>query len=222
MTLSQGARNPLDSNAHETPTVEVAAIAETAGLPECLALPQEILKAIQRAESILAQSEVRARQLLAEAERAAAEISLGAELRGRAQGAAQLAAQALAFAHRFARADQQALERSIDLARILAERLLGETLTLDPSRIVALARQVLRDEARGLRSVTVVAHPLDARELEQSLIALDFEMSSVRLIADPRQGRGNLRLVTDCAELDAGIAPRLDGLTDVLREILSK
>ena len=51
-------------------------------------------------------------------------------------------------------------ERVIALAVVLAERLLGASLTLDPSHIAALARAVL-DETRGARRALVEAHPLE-------------------------------------------------------------
>ena len=54
--------------------------------------------------------------------------------------------------------------RIVQLATVLAERLLGEAIERDPARVVALARQALL-EARGARRVLIEACPLDVETL---------------------------------------------------------
>jgi flagellar assembly protein FliH len=112
------------------------------------------------------------------------------------------------------------LDRQVDLARLLAERLLGESLRVAPEQVVALARQAL-GEARGARRITVVAHPDDAQILEHSLPALGLDPSVARVRADASRARGNLRIETEIGVLDAELAPQLERLALKLRESLA-
>ena len=109
--------------------------------------------------------------------------------------------------------------QSVELARILAERLLGEALNLAPERIVTLAREAL-NQARGARRVTIVAHPDDVAVLEQSLGELGALAELTRVVSDPRRARHSLRLETDIGTLDADLAPQLERLARKLRETL--
>ena len=104
------------------------------------------------------------------------------------------------------------------MARVLAERLLGEALALEPRRIVAIARRAL-DEARGARRVTIIAHPDDAALIEEALLSVHAG-GAARVLADPERPRGSLRLDTDIGVLDADLAPQLDRLLPKLRESL--
>ena len=121
--------------------------------------------------------------MLAAAERKAADLRLVAEAEARAEAAAKLAAHALSLASYEAKADERALERTVSLARLLAERLLGASLAASPEQVVSLARQALA-EARGARRLTIVAHPDDAQLLSQSLASLGVAVDTVRLQPD--------------------------------------
>jgi len=72
----------------------------------------------------------------------------------------------------------------VDLAKLLAERLLGESLRVAPEQVVSLAKQAL-GEARGARRIQLVAHPDDARILEQSLPELGLDPSSAQVPRGP-------------------------------------
>lgn len=155
-------------------------------------------------------------------ERARAEartLAASAAEEARRDAAAKLAAHTLALAAREATLDESALDRTLSLARLLAERLLGEALTLEPSRVAALAQTALA-EARGARSVVIVAHPDDALVLERALEQGGLERVT-RVVASPTRARGALRLESDIGVLDADLAPQLDRLTARLRESLT-
>ncbi|HEX7451377.1 MAG TPA: FliH/SctL family protein, partial [Polyangiaceae bacterium] len=143
-----------------------------------------------------------------------------AEAEGRADAAAKIAARALALRHHEARSEERELSRSVDLARLLAERLLGESLRVAPEQVVALARQAL-SEARGARRITIVAHPEDAKLLEHSLTALGLDPSTAQIRADATRARGDLRIETEIGVLDAELAPQLERLSLKLRESLA-
>ncbi|HEY3500745.1 MAG TPA: FliH/SctL family protein [Polyangiaceae bacterium] len=179
--------------------------------------PAELLEAADRGRAIVARAEEEAKALLERARAEAAASRAGAAAEARAEIAASFAARELAFAAR----EQRALERNFDdlveLSRLLAERLLGEALRLDPSRIAALARQALT-EARGAQRVTLVAHPEDASLLERALAQGELD-GVANVVADAARARGSLRLETNLGILDAEIAPQLERLAAKLREL---
>jgi flagellar biosynthesis/type III secretory pathway protein FliH len=189
-------------------------------LPRGQVVRREVLAAAERAQRLVSVAEERAAHIVADAERAAAELRLRAEAEGRADAAAKVAARALALRHHEARSDERELNRSVDLARLLAERLLGESLRVAPEQVVALARQAL-GEARGARRITVVAHPEDAKILEHSLTALGLDPGTAQVRADATRARGNLRIETEIGVLDAELAPQLERLSLKLRESLA-
>ena len=189
-------------------------------LPRGHVVQRAVLEAADRAARLLLAAEERALHIITDAERAAAELRLRAEAEGRADAAAQIAARALALRQHEVRAEERQLERSVELARLLAERLLGESLRVAPEQIVSLAKQALA-EARGARRISLVAQPEDARILEQNLPALGLDSSTVQVRADASRTRGHLRIETEIGVLDAELAPQLERLALKLRESLA-
>ena len=188
-------------------------------LPRGRVVRREVLEAAERARTLIATAEARAAALIGDAERATTELRLRVETEARADAAAKIAARALALRHHEARADERALDRCVELARLLAERLLGESLRVAPEQVVALARQALA-EARGARRITLVAHPDDAKLLAISLPTLGLDAATAQVREDPARSRGNLRIETEIGILDAELAPQLERLALKLRESL--
>ena len=173
----------------------------------------------ERAQNLLTSARTEAERILAESRRQAAEIALRAEAEGRANGAAALAAQAIALRSRELCEAERRLDELVDLARALAERVLGEELGLAPERVVALARQALA-EARGARHITIEAHPDDVVMLQATVATSSVEADAVKLLANPNRAPGNLKIVTEVGVLDASLAPQLERLALKLRETL--
>jgi len=217
MKLGQARIIKADGLSGATP---VTVIVEDKTLPRGHVVRREVLEAAERARNLVAAAEAQAAQLINDAQRAAAELRLRAETEARADASAKIAARALALRRHEARADERALDRSVELARLLAERLLGESLRVAPEQVVALARQAL-GEARGARRITLVAHPEDAKLLEISLPSLGLDAAVMVVRADPARSRGNLRIETEIGVLDAELAPQLERLSLKLRESLS-
>jgi flagellar biosynthesis/type III secretory pathway protein FliH len=190
------------------------------GLPFGRVVPKALVDASAEAARLLAKARVEAQALVAAAERRAADLKLLAEAEARAEASAKLAAHALALATHEAKADERALDRTVALARLLAERLLGASLAVAPEQVVALARQAL-GEARGARRLAIVAHPEDAELLSQALPSLGVALETLRVVPDGARTRGSLRIETDIGVLDADLAPQLDRLALRLRETLS-
>lgn len=198
----------------------VELVVEEKTLPRGQVVRREVLEAAERAQRLLNLAEERAARIVSEAAQAAAELRLRAEAEGRADAAAQIAARALALRQREAEADARALDRSVELARLLAERLLGESLRVAPEQVTALARQALA-EARGARQIRLLAHPEDAQILEHSLPLLGVDAATVQVRCDPSRKRGDLRIETEIGVLDAELSPQLERLSLKLRESLS-
>jgi flagellar biosynthesis/type III secretory pathway protein FliH len=182
-------------------------------------LAPDVVLAHDEGRAILERAQESAERLLAAARSEAASLRARIAEEGHAEAAATFAARSLALAERERTLDERGLDRLVDLARLLAERLLGETLRLDPTRIAALARQALT-EAQGARRIEIAAHPEDA-----PLLAKELELSgveqSVRIVPDPARARGHLRFDTELGSLDAELGPQLDRLAKRLRAALT-
>ena len=181
-------------------------------------VPAVVVDAAVRARQIVLAAETRAREILDAAEAGREALEQSAREAGRAAAVAELAARSLALSRLEAEHDRRATARLIEVARLLAERLLGEALRLDPSHVVALAENAL-DEAGGARRITIVAHPDDATELEQALASGRLERVA-RVVPSNDRTRGSLRLETELGSLDAELAPQLDRLAQALRATL--
>ena len=181
--------------------------------------PKVLVDASAEASRLVNAARAEAQQLLSRAERKAADLKLRAEAEARAEATAKLAAHALSLATYEANSDERALDRSVALARLLAERLLGASLAIAPEQVVTLARQALA-EARGARRLSIVAHPDDAKLLTTSIASLGVAVETVRILPDAQRARGSLRIETDIGVLDADLAPQLDRLALRLRETL--
>jgi flagellar biosynthesis/type III secretory pathway protein FliH len=175
------------------------------------------VEARQTAERVLEEARAAAASILAEARERAAGVAADARREAHQEADAQLAARWLALRER----EHAGLGRDpsgvATVAVALAERLLGASLALDPSRIVEIARAVL-GEVRGARRAVIEAHPLDADELRARLTTDGLDLQSVEVRTDEALARGELRLHTDLGTIDARLAPRFERLVAALRD----
>ena len=116
-------------------------------LPRGRAVSRDALAGAEEGAAIVARARAEAERILKNAEQGAAEIRLRAEAEARAEAVASLAAHSIALKVREAARLEDDLDRTVELAKLLAERLLGESLALEPERGVALARKAV-SEAR--------------------------------------------------------------------------
>jgi flagellar biosynthesis/type III secretory pathway protein FliH len=179
---------------------------------------REEAEAHERARKIVAQATAEADAVYArvreEASRRAAEAFV--EARKNEQG--KLAAAYLALRRAEEERATRDLDRAVALALLLAERLIGVGLELEPSRVAVLARQALA-EARGARRVVIQANPLDADALKAHLSPAGLDVDVVEVQVDAGLARGDLRLHTDIGTLDAKLTPRLERLASALRDL---
>ena len=180
---------------------------------------RERVEVAQRAAAMLATAREQAAELVREAEEQAERTRQTARQEGLEQGAAQLATAWLLVQKREAEADQHDLDRSVIIARLLAERLIGQSLRLDPAVVAGLAREAMHHLWRS-RKVTIHAHPDDVPALEEHLATFGLPPERVCVVPDEERGRGCLRFKSDFGELDGDIGPQLDRLADAIRQEL--
>jgi len=183
-------------------------------------IAREEVEAHFAAERIEREARARADAILAEARAQAALAGEEARNAAREEAHTQAIAQWAAVRRAEDARLQQATDRAVALAVLLAERLVGAALEVEPARIATLAQGVLA-EARGARRATLEAHPVDAQHLRDQLATLGVAAGSVEVRDDPALARGALRLHTDVGILDAQLAPRLERLAVALRDALA-
>ena len=173
---------------------------------------REILEARTEAEAIIKEAHRQAHLLHAEAcERAASVAQTEASVaRGREE--ARLAASFLQLEEERRVLVERARERGLEVAILLAERLIERSLEIDPQLIVVLADRAMA-QTRGSADVTLVSHPDDHPAVQVLLT----NYPSVRLDVDASLSRGDLRLVTNLGIIDATIRPQLAQLAHALR-----
>jgi flagellar biosynthesis/type III secretory pathway protein FliH len=167
----------------------------------------------------IAAAEERARVIVAEAEEAARAVREGARDEGRREGAAELAAAWVKLRTEEERKDERELDRTLELATAMAERLLGEALVLDPAKVVGIAKQAL-GSARQARRIALKAHPDDAEALRREIALIALEGAAIEIHVEPARSRGSLLLETDLGILDADLTIQLDRLARSLRDSL--
>jgi flagellar biosynthesis/type III secretory pathway protein FliH len=178
---------------------------------------RDIVMAHDEAKRIANDAIKRATMILAHAELTSANAAEKAANDARAEESAKLAAAWLKIhRERESRADGD-LDRAIDLAVLLAERLLGDAIEREPQRIAALARQSLA-EAKGARRASFDANPLDVAPLRANLVGLGIDASAIDVREDDTLPRGSLRVHTDLGTLDARITVQLERLAKALRD----
>ncbi len=187
--------------------------------PVARRIPSEIVDAHAVAGVIVANAEEEAAALIAEARKATANVAALAANEARAIEVAKLAAAFLALRNREEIRAEADTARTIELAVMLAERLVGAALEVHPERIADMAKRAL-EEARGARKVTIEAHPLDAEALRSKVEELGVLHGALEIAVDPALSRGSLSLHTDVGSLDARLNPQLDRLAAALRDAL--
>ncbi len=180
---------------------------------------REEVEGRNEAERVIRHARAEADQIMTRAIEQAADAVRVAVRDAEADTRARVAVECLAIRQ----AEQKRLDRDRDriiaVAVVLAERLLGASLEIDPARIASLARGVLA-EAGGARRAVIDSHPLDAQALREHLSISGLDVQSVEVCVDLTLARGELRLHTDVGTIDAKLALRFDRLAAALHDVL--
>ena len=177
------------------------------------------LEAKAKAARILADAEARADALMVEANEKAKDAVAIAAKEAQEREQANVAAAYLVMKAREEERAERDVDRAVGLAVVLAERLIGESIAIDPSRVAGLAREALH-EARGTRRARIEAHPLDEAALLTHIAELAGPEITVTVVPNESLTRGSLILHTDLGTLDAKLTPRIDRLAAALRGAL--
>ena len=188
--------------------------------PRPRVIPRPLAEARAEARALLSKAREEAQQILTRAEAAANDLILQQQARARADALCLVVGEALELRKRQAELSRNVLDRSVDFATILAERVLGEELALSPERVRALARQVI-EEAAGARHAIIVAHPRDASELRAGLGSLGSILDSIGIEDDATLSRGHIRVETELGVIEADLRGQLDRLATQLRKLLT-
>lgn len=107
----------------------------------------------------------------------------------------------------------------IELAQILAQRVLGREVSMAPDAIAELAAQALR-EARGAQSVSLHVNPVHVPALQKALPELsEAANTALAVVPDNDLAPADLVLETEIGNIDARIATQLANLASVMTEL---
>ncbi len=155
------------------------------------------------------------RRVLAQAEAAGRSSGLAAankvlEEKGRELDERTRALQAAlgALARPLAQVDDVVHQQIAQLAMLVARGLIRRELRADPTQIIGIVRETVALLPASTHGVRVALHPEDAAVVRERVVVSGPE-SGWSIIDDPALARGDCRVYTDYAQIDARIETRL-------------
>jgi flagellar assembly protein FliH len=97
----------------------------------------------------------------------------------------------------------------------IARRLVQQELQLDPQKVAAVVAEALRALNGAGREVRVLAQPDDVQMIQQH-VTPPPEISEFRIVADATLARGDCRVVSEGAQIDARLDTRQASLAQSL------
>ena len=176
-----------------------------------------VIEARAQAETILSEAGARGAALVAEARSQAQAVGDNAAKEATERAVAKVMADHIAFRVSEERRAEREVDRAIELSALLAERVVGEALAIEPARIAKLAETAL-SEARGARRMRIEASPADVPALQKLLGDLGDVVASIE--PNVELARGSLIVHTELGRIDARLGPQLSRLAEALREAL--
>jgi flagellar assembly protein FliH len=170
----------------------------------------------------------------AEAEQIRAQAWAAGEAEGRASGLAAaradarpalsaLASSAQAIAELRTQVLGELEEDAVEMALRLAEQILAGVLSLQPERVIDVARNALRHLTER-RRVTLVVNPDDLELVSECVEQLQSELGGIEHLgvqADRRVARGGAVARTDTGDIDAGIDAQLSRARELVADALA-
>jgi flagellar assembly protein FliH len=158
----------------------------------------------------------------AEAEQIRAQAWAAGEAEGRAAGLAAaradaepalaaLSASAQAISELRTQVVAELEQDAVEMALRLAEQILAAVLSVQPERVIDVARNALRHLTER-RRVTLVVNPADLELVSECVEQLQSELGGIEHLgvqADRRVARGGAVARTDTGDIDAGIETQL-------------
>jgi flagellar assembly protein FliH/type III secretion protein L len=180
-------------------------------------LPAVVVDARAEAARIVAEARAKAAAIVAEATASAGAMAEEIARDARETALARLAAEVLVVRSGAERRAERELDHTIQIAVLLAERLVGEAIAVEPARLAALAEGALK-ETRGARQLRIETCPDDVAALSTFLAPLGE--GAVTIEANAEMSRGSLVVHTELGRVDARLTPQLSRLAEALREVL--
>lgn len=112
------------------------------------------------------------------------------------------------LARPLARMDNDVETQLAELAIAIARQIVRRELRIDPTQVIAAVRETVALLPASARDVRVILHPEDAALVRQRLAA-PHESVAWTLVEDPMLARGDCRVATDTAQVDARVENRL-------------
>lgn len=129
-----------------------------------------------------------------------------AEINERARG---VDAMLEALSRPLAQLDDDVHEQIVTLALRIARALLRRELRVDPAQVIGIVRETVALLPATTKGPRVALHPEDAALVRERLAPAGPE-AAWSIIEDPMLGRGDCRVYTDYAQLDARLETRLN------------
>ena len=113
---------------------------------------------------------------------------------------------------------------AVELAFRLTEQILAGVLTVEPERVLDVARNALR-HLSDRRHVTLVVNPDDLELVSECVEQLQSELGGIEHLSvqsDRRVARGGVIARTDSGEIDAGIEAQLARAREIVAAALAR
>ena len=175
-------------------------------------IPSVVFDAKVEAQTILAEARTTAEAIRREAREGAAKQVHEAVTEAREAELARVAAELVNVHLEIERKLETELDHTVELARLLAERVVGEAIRVEPERIAAIAAEALK-ETRGARRVRIETSPADEPALRAILAHEGLE-----IVPNAELSRGSLIVQTEIGRVDARLEPQLARLAAAMRE----
>jgi type III secretion system HrpE/YscL family protein len=171
------------------------------------------LQADEQAAAIIAAAGQEAKMLLQQAKIEAETVRREAEQIGAAQAAAQL----VRLQERLEQEARRMEEDATMLAVRIAEKIIGQQLTLHPETICSVVAQCLKT-AHGGRHLTIIIHPDDEPLVQKAVPRLATGLSGVSLEvkSDQQMARGDCIVQSEFGQVDGRIATQLQTMLEAL------
>jgi len=199
---------PADARTWAAPVIDGAMVAGARGARR--------LSEAQREEErrIFAEAEAAGRAAgLAAAQKEIAARTAALEERSRA-----LAVALEALSRPLAQVDDQVHEQLVLLALRIARAVVRRELRMDPTQVIGIVRDAVALLPASVRGPRVLLNPEDAALVRERLVPTGPE-SAWSIVEDPALARGDCRVLTDHARLDARVETRLnEALTALIGE----
>jgi flagellar assembly protein FliH len=102
----------------------------------------------------------------------------------------------------------------VELSLAVARRIVHREIALDHDLLIAIARVAL-DRLGESAQVTIRLHPEEYEAISGARVA-EFAGSNVKIVPDPRTGRGGCRVESEMGMLDAGVDAQIQEIARAL------